>query len=160
MKYSLMMIFGVAALAQTPAADAVSALRGLNSVTEAGINFRDYSTRLLDAKVKVDQYLTHAPKSTATQRMITILQMYVLARMAWGATITKDYYAGQAAAELAIATPDVMACPGIAPRPVQPEDTEEQRRQRDARWKNSLATQIGNPTILWKCAAQKLAAFK
>ena len=44
--------------APPPARDALDALRGLQSVVESGLTYRDYATRVLDAKVKVDRYLS------------------------------------------------------------------------------------------------------
>lgn len=37
--------------------EALDAVRGLRSVTASGISYRDYASRVLDAKVKVDRYL-------------------------------------------------------------------------------------------------------
>jgi hypothetical protein len=113
-------IFVGAAIAQSPAAkDAVTALRTLNTATEIGINFRDYSTRVIDTKVKLDAYEAQPVTDDAALRakLDTIMQMYVIAAKAWGANITKDYPGRQRAAELAAANPEILACPNM---PIQP----------------------------------------
>src|SRR4051794_3386519 len=44
------------AVGPTPLQEALDAIKALRSVTVSGINYRDYSQRTLDAKVKVDRY--------------------------------------------------------------------------------------------------------
>jgi hypothetical protein len=51
------------------AAEALDALRALRSVTEGSTSYRDYAPRVLDAKVKVDRYLSSATPDEAQQKM-------------------------------------------------------------------------------------------
>src|SRR5712692_6783873 len=46
------------AKADSTATDALEALKALQSVTSSGVSYRDYAPRVLDAKVKVDKYLS------------------------------------------------------------------------------------------------------
>jgi hypothetical protein len=57
MRTAIILSFCVSAcgFAQAPASDALDALKGLRSVTEVGLSYRDYAPRVLDAKVKVGQ---------------------------------------------------------------------------------------------------------
>jgi len=43
---------------RSPSQEALDAVRALRSVTQSGISYRDYAKRALDAKVKVDRYLS------------------------------------------------------------------------------------------------------
>jgi hypothetical protein len=74
-----------AANSSTPAREALDALRGLQSVTETGLNYRDYATRVLDAKVKVDRYLSAFPNDPPELRKSIGVAMreYELARESW-----------------------------------------------------------------------------
>jgi len=72
--------------AQSSAArDALDALKALRSVTNSGIAYRDYSQRVLDAKVKVDRYLSSAANDADALRNAIRLSMsgYQLASLVW-----------------------------------------------------------------------------
>jgi hypothetical protein len=63
--------------------DAMDALKALRSVTQSGITFRDYAPRVLDARVKVDRYLSSvgdAPTATAVR---LAMEAYELATQAF-----------------------------------------------------------------------------
>ena len=70
-----------------PSQEALDALKALRSVVQTGLDYRDYSQRVLDAKVKVDQYLS-APASGAAERngIQTAMREYELARDVWDAS--------------------------------------------------------------------------
>jgi hypothetical protein len=79
-----------------PAQGALDALRALKSVTTAGVTYRDYQPRLLDARVAVDKYLaTPATDETKALReaMQATLASYELAGRAWGLRFQHDYAA-------------------------------------------------------------------
>lgn len=125
--FFLTMIFaGVLPAQNTPATDALDALRGLKSITEVGVSYRDYMPRVLDAKIKVDKYLAGAAKDDPTaKRVTTIMQMYIIAAKGWGADITKDYGAQQKAAESVAGNPEIMACPAMPiEKPHKPDPAE------------------------------------
>jgi hypothetical protein len=68
-----------------PSKEAVDALRELRSVTGSGIAYRDYSQRVLDARVKVDRYLS-APGNDAPELRTAInvaMLEYELASQGW-----------------------------------------------------------------------------
>lgn len=69
----------------SPAQDALDALRGLQSVVESGLTYRDYATRVLDAKVRVDRYLSSSPKDPLELRKAIEITMreYELAGQTW-----------------------------------------------------------------------------
>ncbi len=71
--------------AAPPVRDALDALRGLRSVVESGLTYRDYATRVLDAKVKVDRYLLSSPNDPSELRTAIEITMreYELAGKAW-----------------------------------------------------------------------------
>jgi hypothetical protein len=69
--------FGVApgrtSASPAPPQGALDALRALRSVTGSGITLREYSTRVLDARVTVDRYLSsQGSDSTELQRAIRV----------------------------------------------------------------------------------------
>jgi hypothetical protein len=70
-----------------PSQEALDALKALRSVVQTGLDYREYSQRVLDAKVKVDQYLS-APANGAAERngIETAMREYELARDAWDAS--------------------------------------------------------------------------
>jgi hypothetical protein len=75
-----------------PFAEALDALRALRSVTESGITFRDYAPRVLDAKIKVDKYLSTSANDAAGLRSSIGLatREYELASRVWSATFQED----------------------------------------------------------------------
>lgn len=70
-----MLCSGVLLAQSSPATDALDALKGLRSVTEMGVSYRDFVQRALDAKVKVDRYLESPEKDDAALRAKVKLAM-------------------------------------------------------------------------------------
>lgn len=54
-----------------PRQEALDALQGLQSVTEAGTGYTLYAPRVLEAKIKVDRYLAAAPTDAPERAAIT-----------------------------------------------------------------------------------------
>jgi hypothetical protein len=76
-----------------PAAiEAIDAVRGLRSVTEAGLNYSQYSQRVLDAKVRVDRFTSSTSLNDAELGVIiqAAMHYYELASRAWSAKISKN----------------------------------------------------------------------
>jgi hypothetical protein len=76
-----------------PAAiEAIDAVRALRSVTEAGLNYSQYSKRVLDAKVKVDRFTSSTSQNDAELGAIiqAVMHYYELASRAWAAKIAKN----------------------------------------------------------------------
>ncbi len=95
---------------EVPAATpALQALRGLQSVTRAGLTFRDYTPRLLDATVQVDRY-TAAPGGLPEVKaaMQQAMALYVLAGQAWSFQISENYEQGRLASD-----PALRLCPPV-----------------------------------------------
>jgi hypothetical protein len=72
--------------------DALDALKALRSITESGVTFRDYTPRVLDAKVRVDRYLSSAGDSEVQQvaAIRFAMRAYELASRTWTANATRD----------------------------------------------------------------------
>lgn len=72
--------------------EALQALKALQSVTEAGVTYQEYSRRVLDAKIQVDRYLQTEGGDAEIKRSVQeAMDLYVLASSAWNAKITEDY---------------------------------------------------------------------
>jgi hypothetical protein len=72
--------------------EALRALKALQSVTSAGVNYRDYAPRVGDAKIQVDRYVSE-PKGTIAETRSAIaaaMGFYILASSAWSASMTND----------------------------------------------------------------------
>jgi len=65
------------------AAPAIKALRLMAGATEVGINFQEYSRRLIDVKADVDKSLTDLPSGELSEEIGRSLQSYVDAAKAW-----------------------------------------------------------------------------
>jgi len=75
---------------ESAARDALQALKALKSATDAGVSYRDYAPRVLDTKIKVDQFV-QSPQETDTPSREAIrvaMRFYELAAQAWNAKIT------------------------------------------------------------------------
>ncbi len=69
---------------QAPLGAALDALKALHSIVESGPDYRDYSQRVSDTKVKVDQYLAASTGATAERKGVeTAMREYELARDVW-----------------------------------------------------------------------------
>jgi hypothetical protein len=79
----------------SPCEAALTALKGLESVTKSGVNYAEYARRVLDAKVIVDRAFGSeaAPDQAAAQsRLQEAMQLYQFAASAWNTGITKGNY--------------------------------------------------------------------
>jgi hypothetical protein len=173
-EFSLLVLAG-AAFAQSPTAkDALDALHGLKSVTEAGVNFIEYSSRTLDTKVKVDRYLDEAPKDDKQRTAIdNAMNLYVIARGAWSASIHQDAALLQTIGEIALRPTVSAACPfdkimlegaerkGLDKSKFETMLSEQKNFPKEKRALSVgllLQTTIGaQPAPLWGCATAQLA---
>jgi hypothetical protein len=71
------------------ASEAVQTLKGLQSVTTAGINYQNYAPRVLEAKVRIDEYLRQNQGDRPDLRLAIerSIGYYVLASSAWNASV-------------------------------------------------------------------------
>jgi hypothetical protein len=108
--------FGAHAFGSPPAGqqEALEALQGLKSVTDAGVNYTNYAPRVLDAKIKVDRYLAAAPAGAPARAAIALaMHEFVLASQDWNASI-----GSRSTEQIAIGTEimsdkNMAACPSI-----------------------------------------------
>lgn len=71
------------------ATEALKALRAVQSITAGGVNLREYSTRVADTRIKVDQYLAEGGKDTpAGAAMKDARDLYSVAARAWSRAVT------------------------------------------------------------------------
>jgi len=127
---------------------AMNELRGLRSITQAGVTYRDYSPRVLDSKVKIDRYLDESGGSPEFKVVIReAMEMYVFASLVWNARITKTSWqvSGHPAIDL---------CP-----PLKDErDTARDRAIRESRAPEVLAGWAieNNIPMIWTCASERI----
>lgn len=76
----------------SPLSDALRVLKGLQSATSAGVNYRDYAPRVTDAKIQVDQMLGDAPDGPIKIALADALGFYVYASNAWNARVARSNY--------------------------------------------------------------------
>lgn len=95
--------------------EALDALTALRSLTKSGITYRDYAKEVLEARVKVDRYLSRGNEGTQLRSAIRVAMIeYELASWAWA---TKTDAIGNA--DLwkpmgdAMQDPAVAACPTV-----------------------------------------------
>jgi hypothetical protein len=144
-----------ASLAQPSARDeAMKALKGLRSVAQGGIAYRDYAPRVSDAKIVVDRYLGEGQESPDRAPIRESMEYYVYAASAWNSSVSRSGYE-----EIAV-NPLMQRC--------QPLMAELGRSQRDDAllWRSTdprmrlmtagiLIGSRGVP-IIWACAADKI----
>ena len=99
-----------------PSRDALDALKALQSVTKCGIAYRDYVQRVLDARVKVDQYLSVQPNEGNELRAAIRVAMleYELASWAWAGHTTGEYGDMVKPMASAMQYPEVAKCHTVA----------------------------------------------
>jgi hypothetical protein len=77
----------------TPHPAAVAALKSLRKMAGAaqmGINFQEYSSRIIDAKADVDESLAQLPNGEVKKEIALALQAYVDAKTIWNDAATSD----------------------------------------------------------------------
>jgi hypothetical protein len=87
---------GASQTAQPSTAEvSLEALKGLRSVTQAGISYAEYSRRVLDAKVLVDKYLSSTNPDDAKRAAIRLaMKYYEVASQLWNNKIIRVSDAG------------------------------------------------------------------
>lgn len=137
----------------SPIKDALDALRGLRSVTESGVSYRQYSERVLDAKVKVDQ--VSGDSSPAAAAATSAMRYYQLASNAWNSAISvsnANSYAimletGRGLQELLGDCPTLSRFVSTIPAKIQGSNRT-----------SMLSSLVGQqPSVVWPCASAKLA---
>lgn len=149
------------------AQEAVDAVRALKSVTEVGVNYAQYAPRVLDAKVKVDQYLAHPPANDlalrgdikAAMRYHEMVSQALNAKMVMALTqktgtteaLNRNTQARHALADIGAAAGGDQCFSlrtSLAALTVLPGDDKNL---------NAGLFIADRPSLLWTCAAQQLA---
>ena len=76
-----------AAGAASPATDAIRALKALQSVTGAGLTYRDYSTRVGDTKIQFDRAIGAGGLGSEADALRAAMDYYVTAASVWSANL-------------------------------------------------------------------------
>lgn len=71
--------------------DALKSLRKMSGAVEIGINFQEYSSRMIDLKSEVDESLAQLPKGELKKEITLALQAYVDAKTIWNDAASSDY---------------------------------------------------------------------
>lgn len=154
----------------SPVTDALQGLKALQSATAVGVSYRDYATRVLDTKVKVDQFINSPQqKDTPARDSIRVaMRYYELASQAWSGHLTKSF--PQQVGGILEDDPEINTCSGVKAL-IQHKDEVYQKyppRRRvnrdgtvvpdeDPRHFGFLAELAGQqPAVLWSCAADKI----
>ncbi len=130
---------------QRAAKDAIRQLKALASVTEGGTTYQNYSARVEDAKVKIDQFLEEhrvSPLPNFNESLAESLGFYVTASLVWNAKISNEADISELPRN-----PYVQKC-GVLQRAV----SEQVRKKGQADWYvEFLISETGTP-YLWQCA--------
>jgi hypothetical protein len=153
--------FGVAPAAMSspgPASDAIKALKAVQSVTQGGIAYREYATRVNDAKIVVDRYLEAASPQNDSSKAAVAAAMgyYVLASSTWNASIT------QRVPDLPAVDVPFEECRQllVALPPRNPADLQDANKRREyfltiLRGMPLMGNSLTAP--LWSCASERIA---
>ena len=74
---------GLTTAQKAAASKAVKQLRALNSVVEIGTTYSDYSKRVVDAKIEIDDQLSSLPNGELKKSILAALKAYDDARNLW-----------------------------------------------------------------------------
>jgi hypothetical protein len=123
-----------------PSQEALDAVRALRSVTVSGISYRDYAPRVLDARVKVDRYLSSPAKDPAQNAIGLAMRYYELAGESWSGQVGLMIGVEQAIG----GDPTLQACTALKaiqlPKRI------------------GLAAYLASrPSVLWSCASDQVA---
>ena len=157
-----------------PSQEALDTLKALRSVTGSGITLREYATRVLDARVKVDRYLSSpGSEGNGLRRSIRAAMLqYELAYRAWQANIEEWNMGLWKTMGETMQDPDVARCPAVRavtvrvdnPRP-QPLPTRSTRSATSSPPDRATTlglelTNIGGDSLapgIWACASVQVA---
>ncbi len=134
---------------KTSPAEAMKALRGLQSVVSAGVTYRDYAPRVSDAKVIVDRYLAESEQGDSDMRaaVAAAMRFYASAALAWSVRLSRSNH------ERLANDPSLKDCPPMVPIV---------EKARQDKFAISESAKIGIAVSLqfeplWRCASEKIA---
>lgn len=138
------------------ASAALQALKSVQSVTTVGVNLRDYTTRVADAKLIVDQFNQSPPEKNtpfgerASRKPISLaMRYYELAAQAWRLFSSSDNASGSGLMNLASSIetdPEIRNCAALKELFASPVARE-----------TGTGILIGSkPAVLWACASDNI----
>ena len=141
--------------------EALESLKALRSVTSSGIPYRDYSQRVLDAKIKVDRYTSSSEGDSPDVRNAITLAMreYEFASQGWGVKFNSGgqaLAASSAIGQVLMTDPEISKCPGIR----QLIDSVPPKLLNTAKGPNYSFIGImfsNSPNSIWACASAQVA---
>jgi hypothetical protein len=107
--------------AENPAArETLSALRGLDAVTKAGINYAEYARRVLDATVAYDRFERSQdvgqdlPHQKAASEIRTAMRCHQLGASVWNSVVVNNASEQHSVYTTVFEDPVLSRCPGFA----------------------------------------------
>ena len=132
------------------ASGAIQALKSIQSITTAGVNYQNYAPRVLDVKVKIDQYLASRPK---TPQIVQVnldieraMDLYIYAGKIWNAHIVRNYRE-----ESEISRQAEVLCPELVPELDRMASRFKARGEEISREEMAIP-----PLFLWECATRRI----
>jgi hypothetical protein len=139
--------------------DAVQILKGLQSVTTAGVNYQNYAPRVLEAKVKIDEYLRQN-RNDKREMLLAIdrsLGYYVLASSAWNANIVGTRRGASPDYASIGSSPLVAQCEPLMNLIRSSPISQVVTRGLDQATSLGILVSSAGPQPLWQCASQELS---
>jgi hypothetical protein len=99
-------------VAMTPV-DPVAPLRALASATKSGVTYRDYATRVVDTRVRVDEAIRTAPEP-ARGPIVAAMRYHELASKAWNYKIREPLGGFREIAQAVETDETLRLCPAMA----------------------------------------------
>src|SRR5262245_7081297 len=127
---------------------ALDALRGLQGIVAAGVGYRDYASRVIDARAVVQTFVQHPASGDSGLKatMNAAISLYALGAEAWNARLRSTGYeslAANTAAEL---------CPALGKKVME---AREQGVLKPTPLSTGIGVAAGLPQI-WACAAERV----
>ena len=136
---------------------ALQALKALQSITNIGVNYRDYSTRVADTKVKVDQFVQSPQQKDVQGRKPIRLAMryYELAAQAWGTKFTSESAGGLVNVGRSLTNDKELASCATVKGTIASANSYAKTPEEKLGLLGALIQMT--PSILWTCASDKIA---
>jgi hypothetical protein len=145
-----------------PALEAITALKNVESVLKAGVSYRDYSARVLGAKIVTDRMPSKNPEAKKAVDLAT--EFYVIASVAWNASLARPGAPSwEAQYAQAGGNPVVKECPAMWAQ-IQNSEANRATMSRPANAPSPAPEPVRygltisfKKDLLWSCASDKIA---